>query len=66
MKIYVIHAYKYGDRERHSYQVGATTDPDLAVVIAINEEVERGGKYECEIIEWEDGNSKPGNILKHP
>jgi hypothetical protein len=53
MTIYVIHAYRYGDRERHSYQVGASLDRDEAFSIADDERVRRAGKYEMEIMAWQ-------------
>lgn len=47
---YVITAYRYGNRESHSYVVGATKDQREADIIADQEEAWRGGKYECEIL----------------
>lgn len=53
MKIYTVHAYRWGDREKHSYPVGVFDSLDLAEISAKAEEYERGGKYDCEIYEWE-------------
>lgn len=47
--IYVVHAKRWGDVEKHSYIVIATTDKELAINTATKEEQERGGKYGCEI-----------------
>lgn len=47
--VYVVTAYRWGNRENHSYIVGAFTDLDKANEIADDEEDHRGGKYECEI-----------------
>ncbi len=49
-KVYVVHAYRYGDRERHSYTVGAFLTPEQAKHAAELETDYRGGKYSCEIL----------------
>lgn len=48
-EIYVVTAYRWGDRERHSYIVGAFFDFALAKTAGEAEEEYRGGKYRCEI-----------------
>lgn len=53
MKVYSIHAYRFGDRERHSYSVGVCSTRDAALKMAADEEEWRGGKYECEVCEFE-------------
>lgn len=51
-KVYTVHAYRWGDREKHSYSVGVYTDEKKALEIAEAESEYRGGKYECEVLEW--------------
>lgn len=53
MKIHIVEALRFGDRENHSYVVGVYTDPEKAKEVAQAEEHWRGGKYECEIKEVE-------------
>lgn len=69
--IYTVHAYRYGDRELHSYSVGAYSKKHAALKCAEAESEWRGGKYECEVIEWiangknEDGSpGMPHKIIK--
>lgn len=70
-KVYTVHAYRFGDREKHSYIVGVYSSAKKALKEAELEECYRAGKYICEVIEWEvdstiDKNS-PGcdfNIIK--
>lgn len=45
--IYMVTAYRFGDREKHSYVVGIYTDLAKAVVSCSDEENNRGGKYSC-------------------
>jgi hypothetical protein len=47
--IYVVHAMRWGDCEKHSYIVTATLNKADALSVAEKEELERGGKYGCEI-----------------
>jgi len=49
--IYVVTAYRWGDREKHSYVVGAYDNLVGAKARAKREERYRGGKYECGIAE---------------
>jgi len=51
--LYIIHAFRYGNHENHSYLVGVFTDKETALKEADTEEDYRGGKYECEVTEWE-------------
>lgn len=50
--VYTVHAYRYGNRERHSYIVGVYSKKHAALKAASTEEEYRGGKYECEVLEW--------------
>lgn len=57
MKVFNVHAYRFGDRERHSYLVGVYSTRTRAKRAAKQEETVRGGnKYRCEIIEIELDN----------
>lgn len=51
--VYTVHAYRWGDRECHSYTVGVYSKKHAALTAAQSEEEYRGGgKYQCEVIEW--------------
>lgn len=50
MRIFVCTAYRWGDREKHSYVVGVFDDLERAIHYAKAEKEWRGNKYECEII----------------
>lgn len=52
-KVYTVHAYRFGDREKHSYIVGVYSSAKKALKEAELEECYRAGKYICEVIEWE-------------
>lgn len=51
MKMYVVEALRYGDREKHSYVVGVYDELTKACRAAIAEEHWRSGKYECVVKE---------------
>jgi hypothetical protein len=53
MEIYVVTMYRKGDRERHSYVLGAYTDGDRAVIEAEKEYMWRDGKYKPEVLRLE-------------
>ena len=60
--IYTVHAYRWGDRELHSYSVGVYSKKHSALKAAEDEAEWRGGKYECEVIEWiPDGRNEDGS-----
>ena len=52
-QVYSVTAYRFGDRERHSYVVGVYSKKHAALKAAIAEEDYRGGKYVCEVLEWD-------------
>lgn len=59
---YTVHAYRWGDREMHSYSVGVYSKKYAAMKGAEAETEWRGGKYECEVIEWiPDGKNEDGS-----
>lgn len=71
--VYTVHAYRWGDRERHSYSVGVYSKKHAALKAAQTESDHRGGKYECEVLEWtldigtEGGHeTKPRTVLALP
>jgi hypothetical protein len=65
-KIYTVHAYRYGDRERHSYSVGVYSKKEKALKAADFECNYRGGKYECEVIEWVPDTPTPEGNARMP
>ncbi len=52
-KIFTVHAYRWGDRELHSYSVGVFSKKSVALKEAEDHKTYRGGKYECEVIRWD-------------
>ncbi len=61
MKVWIVEALRYGDREKHSYIVGAFNSKELAKYAGEIEEAWRGGnKYFCEVscMEIEDKPDK--------
>ena len=66
MKLFNVHAYRFGDRERHSYLVGIFSTGTKAKNAAKIEEAMRGGnKYKCEITEIELDNGADRSIFKN-
>ena len=51
-KVYTVNARRFGSNEAHSYLIGVYPKKHQAQNAARVEEEWRGGKYECEIIEW--------------
>lgn len=47
MKVFVVEALRWGDRENHSYVVGVFDNEEMANRVASAETAWRGGKYEC-------------------
>ena len=64
--IYIVHAYRWGDRECHSYSVGVCTEKEQALALAEHEEDYQGGKYKCEVLEWNLGyeGKQPLKVIK--
>jgi len=50
-KIYIVVAYRWGERSNHSYTVGAFETKEEAIVCADGHRDYRGGKYSCEVEE---------------
>lgn len=63
--IYVVTAYRWGLRDRHSYVLGAYYNLGVAKQIAVAEVEGRGGKYGCEIVacDPEDTANEDGNVV---
>lgn len=60
--VYTVHAYRWGNRENHSYIVGVYSKKHAALMAANTEEDFRGGKYVCEVLEWQmDSGQESGN-----
>jgi hypothetical protein len=59
--VYTVHAYRWGDRECHSYTVGVYSTENSAMKAADIEEGYRGGKYTCEVLEWMLDSGREGN-----
>jgi hypothetical protein len=49
--VYIVTAYKYGDRNAHSYVVGAFEKKAKALTTADSHTVYRGAKYGCVVDE---------------
>ena len=49
--VYVVTAYRWGDRENHSYNVGVFSTLDSAKLAADKHAMYRGGKYACVVEE---------------
>ena len=64
--VYTVHAYRFGDRDLHSYSVGVYSDKDSALDAARIETDYRGGKYDCEVLEWELDSGIEGRFDKNP
>ena len=62
-RIYTVTAYRWGNKEAHSYVVLSTLVLSRAMFAAVNEENYRGGKYECEVIETTDKDAAYGDNL---
>lgn len=58
--VYTVHAYRWGDRQRHSYTVGVFADEGSALQAAIEEEDLRGWKYVCEVLQMTIGTVTAG------
>ena len=52
LKVYTVTAHRWGEYESHSYLLGVFDDLQKAISAAKTEEGFRGGKYECEILEF--------------
>lgn len=64
--VYTVHAYRWGNRENHSYLVGVYSKKEKALKAAYIEEDFRGGKYKCEVLEWIINKGKEGNHETSP
>ena len=62
--MWLVQAYRFADRERHSYVVGIYPKKAQALKAADLEDGYRGGKYAMEVTEWDVGFGIEGNQLK--
>jgi len=68
--VYTVNAFRFGQRNNHSYIVGVYPYAESALKAAFVEEKYRGGKYMCEVMEWilgeglEGDFEKTGNVIK--
>lgn len=62
-EIYVVHAFRWGDRESHSYIAGVYRKKNAALTKAHDEREHRGGKYICEVREFIPGEDHEKVIL---
>lgn len=46
-EIYVVNAYRFGNRENHSYTVGVFSKKNAAIKCVDSHSEYRGGKYSC-------------------
>ena len=65
-KIYTVTAYRWGDRDEHSYSHGVFNNKANALKEAEDHKAYRGGKYECEVLEWDVNSIEPKTILALP
>jgi hypothetical protein len=61
---YTVSAHRWSDAESHTYIVGVYSKESAALKAAGDEEEYRGGKYKCEVIEWEVDNGCEASINK--
>ena len=64
IKVYVVNAYRWGDREAHSYTVAVELSEDKAICSAKYHEEYRSGKYECEVLEFDLDTPNEYKIIK--
>lgn len=60
-KVYVVTMYRWGDKETHSYVIGAFTKKQRAIDECQKEEEYRGGKYNGEVLEFD-----PNATMRNP
>lgn len=66
LPIYVVTAYRWGQRNAHSYVVKAFNDLEQAKTCATDHVEYRGGKYACEVIEADylhEGEKVPRQVF---
>lgn len=50
--MFTVRAVRGGEPEGQSYIVGVYSSASAALEAARTEDADRGGKYECEVLEW--------------
>jgi translation initiation factor 1 (eIF-1/SUI1) len=66
MIVYIVHALRHGDKEKHSVIVAAVEKKQQAFDIAINYEWYRGGKYGCVVYECDTDNIHHQKMARRP
>lgn len=66
MIIYVVHALRHDDDERHSIIIAVTEKKRRAYDLAINYEWYRGGKYGCRVLEMDTKDLSHNKIVREP
>ena len=60
--IYTVHAFRWGNHEKHSYPVGVFDSLKKARESAEHEVKDRGGKYNCEIYQFKINIGRTDNF----
>lgn len=63
-KVYIVIAYRWGNKESHNYIVGIYDNVELAMSSAKNEREWRINKYICEILEYDINIPKKYKVIK--
>ena len=62
----VVTAYRYANRNSHTYIVGVFTFPEDAIYSAELEEDDRSGKYYCEVVQLDLNRHKTKKTIIRP
>jgi hypothetical protein len=62
-KLYIVTMYRWGNRENHSYVIGAFTKKQKALDEGEREAQYRGGKYDPEVLEVDPNQSMAGGCI---
>jgi DnaJ-class molecular chaperone len=61
---YVVTMYRYQDREKHSYVIGLFDKFEDALRAGVHEELDRGGKYSPEILEFNNFGTSHKRVFR--
>lgn len=64
--VYIVHARRRGSDQTHNYIVGVYSNAKAAINAAEREEEQRGGKYACDVMEWEVAWTYQGGEVRRP
>lgn len=62
--VYTVQAFRWCDRDKHSYIVGVFVNEADALACAESEKNDRAGKYGCEVRRWELGQQILSCVLE--